>query len=400
MTITPKIFHKDDRYLLNYLNEEGISIEPVYYIPVLPMALVNGAEGIGTGWSTYIPCYNPIDIIKALKDKMEGKEFERLTPWYKHYGGEIFHNEKQFVCEGRYEHDADSKVLRITELPIRKWTREYKKMLEEMLQSDILSDMREYHGSNTVDFELYYENATKEFASDEAIMKYFKLSTTLADSNYVLFDKNNKLRRYADETEIMEEFYEIRIDLYSKRKDYLVRKLVRDLEVLDNKVRFITEVIEEKIKVNNRKKKELLSVLRERGYTKYSDIMAKVPEANAMRGEVVTSDNEEDKVQDLEDLEDERIEGLASDYNYLLNQQIWSLTKEKIEALKAEKLKKEQEIEELKKVTIYDLWNRDLDSILDDINKIERKEKDVMMKAKAKIDKIKAKKDPNKKKKK
>lgn len=126
MSITPKIFHKDDRYLLKYLNEEGTSIEPEYYIPVIPMILVNGAEGIGTGWSTFIPCYNPSEIIQALKDKMAGKEFERLTPWYKHYGGQIFHNDKQFICEGKYEHDAENKILRITELPIRKWTREYK----------------------------------------------------------------------------------------------------------------------------------------------------------------------------------------------------------------------------------------------------------------------------------
>lgn len=98
-----------------------------------------------------------------------------------------------------------------------------------MLQSEILSDMREYHGSNTIEFETYYEKESKEFSSDEAIMKNFKLSTSIPDSNYVLFDSANKLRRYADETEILEEFYGIRIDLYAKRKDYLVRKLIRDL---------------------------------------------------------------------------------------------------------------------------------------------------------------------------
>lgn len=102
-------------------------------------------------------------------------------------------------------------------------------MLEEMLQSEVLSDMREYHGSNTIEFETYYDKDGKEFASHDAIMKHFKLSTTIPDTNYVLFDSTNKLRRYADETEIMDEFYEVRIELYRKRKDYLVRKLIRDL---------------------------------------------------------------------------------------------------------------------------------------------------------------------------
>lgn len=70
--VTRSVFHPDDDALLDYLEEEGQSIEPTYYLPILPMSLVNGAEGIGTGWSTFIPCHNPIDIVNNLKRMMDG----------------------------------------------------------------------------------------------------------------------------------------------------------------------------------------------------------------------------------------------------------------------------------------------------------------------------------------
>ena len=390
--ISSKIFHSDDKYLLKYLNEEGQSIEPEYYIPVIPMVLVNGAEGIGTGWSTTIPCFNPFEIIQALKDKMNGKDFQRLVPWYKHFNGEIFYEVNGFKCEGKFYHNKNEGILRITELPIKKWTRDYKKFLEDLMIQNIITDLREYHGSNQVDFEVYYETDSKYFANDEAIIKYFKLSNTMSDKNYVLFDRENKLKRYADETEILDEFFDLRMNLYYKRKNYLIRKLERDLEILVNKERFITEVINEDIVVNKKKKKELLSILDERNYSKYSDIMAKVPEENAMKGDVNLSDNEDEDEKEGADIQEEEVKCLVSDYNYLLSQSIWSLTEERIISLRKERETKEKEIEELKKVETKDIWRKDLDEILETLLKIDKKEKDVMNKAKTKMDKMKKKK--------
>ena len=389
-SIAPKLFHSHDRYLLKYLNEEGQSIEPEYYIPVIPMVLVNGSEGIGTGWSSFIPCFNPAEIIQSLKDKMDGKDFERLVPWYKHFMGEIFYGDNGFKCEGKFFHDPAEGMLKITELPVRKWTRDYKKFLEDLLKNDIITDMREYHGSNQIDFEIFYETDSKYFHSDENILKHFKLGNTLSDRNYVLFDRNNKLKKYADETEILDEFYEVRLDLYVKRKNYLLRKLQRDLLILENRVKFILEVIGGDIVVNNKKKKELLKILRERGYSKYSDIMALVPEENAMKGETNLSDNESDEENKHEE-EEEEVQDLASDYNYLLNQAIWSLTEERIAALQKEKESKEQEIKELEKVEVKDMWRKDLDEILIELEKVDKKEKTIMKAAKTKAEKNKAK---------
>jgi DNA topoisomerase-2 len=47
------------------------------------MVLVNGAEGIGTGWSTKIPNYNPKDIIRNIKRLLNDEPIEPMHPWYR-----------------------------------------------------------------------------------------------------------------------------------------------------------------------------------------------------------------------------------------------------------------------------------------------------------------------------
>lgn len=81
--VTRTLYHEDDDALLNYLEEEGQSIEPDYYLPIIPMSLVNGAEGIGTGWSTCIPGHNPRDIVDNIKRLLRNEPYVQMHPWYK-----------------------------------------------------------------------------------------------------------------------------------------------------------------------------------------------------------------------------------------------------------------------------------------------------------------------------
>lgn len=127
------IFHTDDDAVLTYLTDDGQCVEPQWYIPVIPMILVNGCEGIGTGWSTYIPNYNPNDIIKNIRLKLSGQEMEEMKPWYKGFRGIIEEKTKStYTVHGRIEQINDTTV-RITELPIKKWTQDYKQFLESLL---------------------------------------------------------------------------------------------------------------------------------------------------------------------------------------------------------------------------------------------------------------------------
>lgn len=88
--------------------------------------------------------------------------------------------------------------------------------------------------------------------------------------NMVGFNSQKKLQRYASSVHIMEEFYEIRLGYYEKRKDYLISKLVREMEILSNKERFIIEVVEEKLILRNKRRAKIVEELKAKGYTKFS----------------------------------------------------------------------------------------------------------------------------------
>ena len=134
--------------MLSFLEEEGQSIEPEYYLPIIPLCLVNGAEGIGTGWSTSIPQYNHQDLIANIRKIMQGQEPDAMLPFYKGFQGQIELQDNQKACTvtGAYNVLSDTE-LEITELPIGKWTLDYKGMLEEMLAKDnaVVTEIREYH---------------------------------------------------------------------------------------------------------------------------------------------------------------------------------------------------------------------------------------------------------------
>lgn len=118
------------------------------------MVLVNGAEGIGTGWSTNVPCYSPRDIIENLKERLRGRPFKDMHPWYKGFNGLIEVDQTKgnsYICKGLYSlDDSDNKYIEITELPIQRWTKDYKIMLDKMMTPEKgdpeIEDIKEYHG--------------------------------------------------------------------------------------------------------------------------------------------------------------------------------------------------------------------------------------------------------------
>lgn len=128
-----RVFHPADDPLLEYLKDDNDVIEPTHYLPILPMVLVNGADGIGTGWSTSLPCYNPADIVANIRRRMAGEEMVPMLPWWRGFNGTI-----KKVGEHKYDvmgivKKLDDTTVEITELPIHKWTQSYKAELEAMV---------------------------------------------------------------------------------------------------------------------------------------------------------------------------------------------------------------------------------------------------------------------------
>lgn len=131
--IARTVYHPDDDEILEYLIEENKPIEPKWYIPIIPMVLVNGADGIGTGWSTSIPNYCPRAIAENLKRLMNGEEVEKMTPWFRGFKGEIAATSES----GKYISNGVANIteeghIKVTELPVRLWTDNFKDNLELM----------------------------------------------------------------------------------------------------------------------------------------------------------------------------------------------------------------------------------------------------------------------------
>ncbi|CAM9564540.1 unnamed protein product, partial [Sphacelaria rigidula] len=132
------VFHPDDDSLLTYLDDDGLSIEPEFYMPVLPLILVNGSDGIGTGWSSQVPNYSPRDVIENLRRRIRGQGFVEMQPWYSGFAGSITPKAGKKGFDGSYAcmgivNRIDDTTVEITELPVRTWTQNYKQFLESLL---------------------------------------------------------------------------------------------------------------------------------------------------------------------------------------------------------------------------------------------------------------------------
>jgi DNA topoisomerase II len=220
-----KIFHPADEPLLNYNLDDGRTIEPETYVPILPMVLVNGADGIGTGWSSSIPNYKPEDIVENLKLRMAGmckEDMKPMNPWFRGWKGVVEDvGGDRFKFTGTITQTGSNEV-EITELPVRVWTQDFKDKLEEIIKAEktpsFIKDYSEYNTPERVHFIIKMDDKHMKSSLDKGLEEAFKLSRTLATSNLVAFDAQGRIHKYATVLDIMEEFYHVRLRMYEKRK--------------------------------------------------------------------------------------------------------------------------------------------------------------------------------------
>ncbi|XP_010023678.2 DNA topoisomerase 2 [Eucalyptus grandis] len=369
------LFPKDDDNLLSYLNEDGQSIEPTWYMPILPMVLVNGSEGIGTGWSSYIPNYNPRDIIANLRRLLNGEMMEPMDPWYRGFRGTI---EKTATKEAGITYtvcgiieEVNDTTLRITELPIRRWTQDYREFLESLSTGEkdkakdpFVKEFRQYSDDVTVHFEVMLTEENMMIAKQEGLLKKFKLTSSISTSNMHLFDPNGVIKKYDSPEQILEEFFHLRLECYEKRKKILLENLELKLVMLDNKVRFILGVVHGEIIVSNRKRADLFQELQAKGFTPFRKETKTIETAVAGS----TDDSEE-----TEENSEPTTKGVkASDYEYLLSMAIGTLTLEKVQELCADKDKLVDEVDALRKATPENLWLEDLAALEEKLDEQEK----------------------------
>ena len=341
--ITRAIFPSMDDNILEYLDDDGLLVEPIFYAPIIPMVLVNGSKGIGTGFSTDIMCYNPLQIIEYLKNKLIGIENNAVEfiPYYEGFQGKISKlSSEKFLIKGVYEKIGVDKI-RVTELPVGFWTEDFKELLEELIEptpgkdgkkvTAIVKDYDDMSKDTNVDFTITFAKGKLEEIEKlkgdyecNGIEKLLKLYTTNTTTNMHLFDADDTLRKYEKVTDIIDTYYEVRLKLYGTRKKFMIDALEKELVTLTNKARYIKENLDGTIDLRKKKKEEVNQMLTEKGY----DIL----------------DND-------------------TDFKYLVKMPMDSVTEENVEKLLKSKGNKELELETIKSTTIYQMWKNELDEL-------------------------------------
>jgi len=357
--ITRRIFIEQDDHVLKYLTDDGTPVEPQFYVPIIPMVLVNGSKGIGTGFSTEIMCYNPRDIIAYLKNLLQDTKVVPLdfTPYYEGFNGTIKKiGDTKFLFKGKYEKLGQDKI-RVTELPIGFWTEDFKELLEKLEEdrevkaskkdNDKAGDkvkklapyVKEYDDNSkdtNVDFIITFNKGQLDELESAAgdhgcngLEKLLKLYSTSSTTNMNLFDSEDKLKKYNSVGDIIDDFYDVRLEYYGTRKAYLIEVLERELIVLSNKAKYIQEVLNGTVDLRKKKKDEIIQMLQTKGYDK-----------------IVNENNVVDE-----------------EYKYLVRMPMDSVSEENVEKLLNDYDRKQKELAEIKATTCQQMWLRELDAL-------------------------------------
>ena len=344
--ITYHIYNPLDNPLFVYNEDDGQKIEPIWYVPIIPMILINGSEGIGTGFSTKIPPHNPEIVVKNLINMMEDKPLIKMTPWFRGFQGKVeFKNVnsygiEQYINYGCYK-IIDDTTVEINELPIGRWTDEYKSYLETLLydkqnegsSKQCLVDFINHSTEKIVKIILKFKREDlQSLISSNKFETVFKLSDSKYTnySNMHLYNNKETICKYDSSEDILKEYYMIRIIYYTKRKEYMLKSLKKDLDIIEYKRKFIKEFIEGTIDIIRKEDDEIDKILEEKDYPKFG-----------------SEDNEK-----------------SLSYDYLLNMKIRTLTKNKIDELDKQHDNKLGIYNELLNKTEKELWKEDLNKFL------------------------------------
>jgi DNA topoisomerase-2 len=224
---------EEDFQCLAYRDDDGIPVEPEWYAPILPMLLVNGCRGIGTGYSTFIPSFNPKHLKGMLLKWLETGDGldEMLVPWVRGFTGRIqMEKETECILEGTLEKDT------ITELPVGTWTADVREKLDEMVKD---GKVRDYTDMSTD------VNVCIKIKVDDTKVLDKILKTSWKMTNMHAFDSKGVIHKYATPNEILKEFASVRLDLYAKRRAAILADLKDKLPYHENVVRFIRQQCEE-----------------------------------------------------------------------------------------------------------------------------------------------------------
>lgn len=330
---------------------------------MIPLLLINGCQGIGTGWSTFIPQHSPRDVLNYIRAKLNGEiKLPLIRPWVRDFEGAITadteHN--SYITEGKITPTSNSSVS-ITELPVGVWTNDYRNSLVNMMTKAEILSFSENHTTTKVSFDVKMNLSKLQKYLHGDIHNKFKLRNALSTRNMHAFTTDMKIARYTTPEDIADAFFPIRLNLYDDRKFFLECNMEYSARMMRNKARFIEAVSTDEINLlRGRKSKDAtIAQLVQMEFAKHSELNAIKTKHKAATVANVSDSNELTIVDEDSSSNDES----TTDFDYLLNMPLSSLTMEKIDTLNEEAQKAEAKLSEIKNSSKEDLWNSDLDKL-------------------------------------
>lgn len=340
--LTPLIIREEDNTVLEYTNYDGLIAEPDTYAPIIPMILINGSKGIGTGFSTDIPCYDIKAIIRNIKNLINKQDMIELTPWYRGFLGTIKKiDDHTYESRGLYNF-VNTTTVRVTELPVEVWTEDYYEYLTKNMYDENnnrtgkIKEFTKGSGVSFIDITIVFvDGALRELIKSKELDNYLKIAKNIKTSNMHLHTVDGKIKKYDTINDIMIEYYHFRLNIYKKRKEKYMRVLKNELNIIKYKVKFLEDVINGVIVVFINKKaveeQQVISKLEQLEYPRLSH-------------NVEAEDN-------------------SKTYNYITDISLFSLTKERLDVLRQQFKNKLAIYKDYKNTKIEDIWIKELNEL-------------------------------------
>jgi DNA topoisomerase-2 len=313
-----RLLYKDFELLENQV-EEGNTIEPKFFLPIIPTVLLNGSSGIAVGFATNILNRNPLDLVDSCLKVLDGKKVGKLLPWWKEYSGPVENvtGTNQYVMRGVYE-IQNTTTVKITELPPSMTFQKYETHLNSLQDRGIIYSYED-NSTDGINYTIKFARATlSDLIAKGKLDQTLKMIETETE-NLTCLNEKGKLIIFEEVAQVVEYFVNFRLGFYSKRKAFLIKKYGEELVYLSNRAKFVKLIIDGKLKINNVPRKEIISYLQTAGFDEVN-----------------------------------------GSYNYLLNMPIHSLTKETYDQLLNEVAEKKVELAEIKKKEPIDMYREDL----------------------------------------
>lgn len=320
------LFNKEDNDILIGQTFEGAKIEPRFYLPTLPLILINGSEGISSGFAQKILNRNPKNIARYIYEYLNNehrpKKEKSLTPYYEGFSGTICSGENtlQWLIKGSVEKIGQNKV-QINELPVGYDLKGYMYVLKNLKDSGAISSYEDKSENDIFKFIVTINSKDLKNMDDEAILNRLKLIKKVSE-NFTCINEHNKIQEFSSAKEILDRFIEIKLEYTEKRRLKIIEKLSEELKIMKSKYLFIKGILDDAIIINKKSKKEIIEQL--------------------------------EKIKDIVTHNDS--------YDYLLNMSIHSLSQETFDRLIKETKDKKQKLDFYVNTTNIDMYKSELEN--------------------------------------